>query len=99
MIRYLYYRKIIETYIANISNKINILALFSFRRKSNIFIGIFDIYKKSNRTDTKNSGKGMGLALVRYIVNKLGGKIYLESKENKGTTFFVSLKQEKNEKA
>ena len=60
---------------------------------------IFDIYKKSTQGLNKSGGKGMGLALVRYIVNKLGGKIYLESKEQKGSTFFVSLQREKNEKA
>ncbi len=36
-------------------------------------------------------GEGIGLAITRRAVTALGGKIWCESTENFGTTFFVSL--------
>ena len=40
---------------------------------------------------TKNTGMGMGLAIVQTIVDGLDGNIYFESEEGKGTTFFISF--------
>ena len=40
---------------------------------------------------TKNSGMGMGLAIVKNIIINAGGKIWFQSELNKGTTFYVSL--------
>ncbi len=36
-------------------------------------------------------GEGIGLALVRRVAERLGGKIWLESKPGEGATFFVAL--------
>src|SRR5207249_1342108 len=36
-------------------------------------------------------GEGIGLALVRRVVERLGGKLWLESKPGEGSTFFVAL--------
>jgi signal transduction histidine kinase len=38
---------------------------------------------------TKTSGMGMGLAIVKNIVESAGGDIYFETKAQQGTTFYV----------
>jgi len=40
---------------------------------------------------TKTSGMGMGLAIVKNIIEAVGGEISYETELNKGTTFFVEL--------
>lgn len=40
---------------------------------------------------TKSSGTGLGLAITKNIIENMDSKIYFESEENKGTTFFVEL--------
>lgn len=40
---------------------------------------------------TKSSGMGLGLAMVQRIVEGAGGKVWFESVEGDGTTFFVAL--------
>jgi two-component system nitrogen regulation sensor histidine kinase NtrY len=40
---------------------------------------------------TKNSGMGLGLAMVKKMIEGIDGKIWFESTENIGTTFFVQL--------
>jgi signal transduction histidine kinase len=40
---------------------------------------------------TKSSGMGMGLAIVKKIVEDAGGRVWYESNEEGGTTFIVEL--------
>ncbi len=40
---------------------------------------------------TKSGGMGMGLAIVKKIVEDAGGTIWFETEMDKGTTFFVEL--------
>jgi len=40
---------------------------------------------------TKSGGSGLGLSIVQNIVNQAGGRIWFDSKESKGTTFYVML--------
>jgi len=40
---------------------------------------------------TKTSGTGLGLAMVKKIIDDLNGHIYFETIPNSGTTFYVSL--------
>ena len=51
--------------------------------------GLFD------KLDPLSEGTGIGLALVKRIVEMHGGKIWLESQLNQGATFFLSLPQSK----
>ncbi len=49
---------------------------------------LFGLYK---RFDTMVEGKGIGLFMVKSQVENLGGKITVESKINRGTTFRIEL--------
>lgn len=40
---------------------------------------------------TKSSGMGLGLAMVRNIVETVNGKIWFKTAINEGTTFYISL--------
>jgi signal transduction histidine kinase len=40
---------------------------------------------------TKDKGTGLGLAIVFNIIDKHDGKMSIESKEGKGTTFTITL--------
>lgn len=45
---------------------------------------------------TKSGGMGLGLAMVKSIVETIGGKIWFETSRGLGTTFFVSLPEYKD---
>lgn len=43
---------------------------------------------------TKYSGSGIGLAVARNGINQMGGSIWFQTEQDKGTTFFIKLKLE-----
>jgi len=47
---------------------------------------------------TKTSGMGMGLAIVKNIIESANGAIWFETEVNKGTRFFVELPRQNVEK-
>ncbi len=53
---------------------------------------IFDKFSRARRLGTKGeSTTGLGMSIVKTIVEKHGGNIWLESEEGKGTVFFITL--------
>jgi signal transduction histidine kinase len=42
---------------------------------------------------TKAKGQGLGLAVVKRLIEALGGQVSFESQEGKGTTFIIELPQ------
>lgn len=48
-------------------------------------------YRAENAKKSKVKGTGFGLYIVKEIIEKLGGKIWVESAVNKGTTFYFTL--------
>jgi len=54
---------------------------------------IFEVFQRLHKQDDY-PGTGIGLALVKKAVSKLGGRIWLESVPDEGTTFFVELPKE-----
>ncbi len=54
---------------------------------------IFGVNKFTTYGTNKEKGSGFGLSLCKDFVQLLGGKIYFESVENQGTTFFVEIPQ------
>lgn len=53
-----------------------------------IFDRFFRVDKARSR---KQGGTGLGLAISKEVVNMLGGQIWVDSVEGKGSTFYISL--------
>jgi len=50
---------------------------------------IFEIFCRLD--PDASSGEGLGLTIVRKILNRHGGKVWVESEVGKGSRFFVCL--------
>lgn len=76
-----------ENYIIKVSDN-------GIGMKSEHFEEIYQSFKNLNIKDRYgNYGTGMGLSTVKKIVDKLNGRIEIESELTKGTTFTVLLKK------
>ncbi len=55
---------------------------------------IFDHFHQVTKDDTlkdKPQGTGLGLSICRQIIDHYGGRLWVESEEGKGSTFFFTL--------
>ncbi|MBI2410824.1 MAG: GHKL domain-containing protein [Candidatus Kerfeldbacteria bacterium] len=48
-------------------------------------------YRATNAKQQESSGSGLGLYIVRHIIQKHRGRIWFESEPRRGTTFYISL--------
>jgi signal transduction histidine kinase len=65
--------------------------------KKEILSNVFDLYKTRDFS-MPLSGLGLGLPLVKKLVELHKGQISIESTEGLGTTVFISIPYENNKK-
>jgi signal transduction histidine kinase len=51
---------------------------------------VFVLFQQLNKKE-QFDGTGIGLTICKNIVDKYNGRIWFESEENVGTTFFISI--------
>lgn len=49
------------------------------------------LFRADNVRETDTEGTGLGLYIIKSILDNTGGTIRFESVQNKGTTFFVTI--------
>ncbi len=59
---------------------------------------VFEKFFRADNVSKNIAGSGLGLYLTKSIVEGHGGKVWFESEEGKGTTFFVELPIKKQKK-
>jgi chemotaxis family two-component system sensor kinase Cph1 len=62
------------------------------------FAAIFQIFRRLHARDKFGGGTGVGLSIVKRIVERHGGRIWVESRFKEGTTFYFTLQDEKGQR-
>jgi signal transduction histidine kinase/CheY-like chemotaxis protein len=57
---------------------------------------VFDRFSQLENIDRHRGGTGLGMAISKSIIERLGGRIWIESEEGRGTTVFFSLKRKES---
>jgi len=52
---------------------------------------VFDRFYRASNSASRKNGSGLGLAIVKSIVEKHGGKVWVESREKEGSSFHVQF--------
>jgi two-component system sensor kinase FixL len=52
---------------------------------------IFRIFKRLHEREAFGGGTGVGLTIVKKVIERHGGEVWLESKIGKGTTFYFTI--------
>jgi signal transduction histidine kinase len=53
---------------------------------------LFEPFSQADASATRRTdGSGLGLSIVKSLVERMAGAVYFESQEGKGSTFFVEL--------
>ncbi len=59
---------------------------------------VFDRFFRGDKSRTNQEGTGLGLSIAKWIVDKHHGRIKVDSIENEGTTFTITLNSKKESK-
>ncbi len=60
-------------------------------KRAEIFNEFFQAHENTSVYDRPHQGTGLGLSIVKGLVERMGGKLRLESTEGEGTEFFVEF--------